>query len=338
MQSTDPKQEQDPMTTATMTAAPQTSIANHTRLVSFENSNSFLKRHDTEGSLVIQAGYKLNPNRNAHSDDQNPIVILGNEKRWYGSIACQGDHVRSFERSKVETQREAFSACLRPSDHGRDLIVVAAHWDSNEFGAIAKSLTGPYNVTRNGHQIRCNVTQVIPVLEGLGSYESVKSRLSPGSSLLFEVGFATGEEWLLDEHGRIIDGRPSSKLGILNLVTAIANDPSVKAALGHGDSAETMNLCLISAALQSDRLGRMSEGNWSAIRTKYAKEYLKNLSGYIKGQYSNELQSVTNVILTGGGAALLNSLFPAINEHFTIPSDPQTASVRGSFEAQLAKV
>jgi hypothetical protein len=54
MQSTDPKQEQDPMTTATMTATPQTAIANHTRLVSFENSNSFLKRHDTEGSLVIR--------------------------------------------------------------------------------------------------------------------------------------------------------------------------------------------------------------------------------------------------------------------------------------------
>ena len=28
--------------------------AKHTRLVSFENSNSFLKRHDSEGSLVIR--------------------------------------------------------------------------------------------------------------------------------------------------------------------------------------------------------------------------------------------------------------------------------------------
>jgi hypothetical protein len=326
------------MTTATIETPKATATASRTRLVSFENSNRFLKRHDTVGSLVIQAGYKLNPNRNAHSDDQNPIVILGNEKRWYGSIACQGDHIRSFERSKTETQREAFSACLRPSDNGRDLIVIAAHWDKSEFGAIEKSLIGPYNVTRNGHQIRCNVRQVITVLEGLGSYHSVQKSLSPGSSLLFEIGFATGEEWLLDEHGRIVDGRPSSKLAILHLVTAIANDPSVKAALGHGDSAETMNLCLISAALQSDRLGRMSESNWNAIRTKYAREYLKTLSGYIKGQYSNELQSVTNVILTGGGAGLLSTLFPQVNEHFIIPSDPQTASVRGSFEAQLAKV
>lgn len=321
-----------------MTATPQTTIASRTRLVSFENSNSFLKRHDTEGTLVIQAGFRINPNRNAHTDDQNPIVILGNEKRWYGSIACQGDHIRSFERSKVETQREAFSACLRPSDNGQNLIVVAAHWDLAEFDAIKKSLAGPYDVTRNGHRIRCTVSQVIMTLEGLGSYESVKSRLSHGSSLLFEVGFATGEEWVIDERGRIVDGRPSSKLGILNLVTAIANDPSVKAALGHGDSAETMNLCLISAALQSDRLGRMSEGNWNAIRTKYAKEYLKTLSGYIKGQYANELQSVTNVVLTGGGAALLSTLFPQVSEHFIIPSDPQTASVRGSFNAQLAKV
>jgi hypothetical protein len=326
------------MATATMTAAPQTAIANHTRLVSFENSNSWLKRHDTEGTLVIQSGYRLNPSRAAHTDDQNPIVIVGSEKRWYGSIACQGDHVKTFERSKVDTQREAFSACLRPSDHGRDLIVVAAHWDSAEFTAIEKGLTGPYNVTRNGHQIRCNVTKVICTPEGLGSYHSVRESLSAGSSLLFEIGFATGEEWLLDDQGRIVDGRPSSKLGIINLVTAIAADPAVRAALGHGGNAETINLSLLSAALQSDRLGRMSEGNWSAIKTKYSKEYLKTLSGYIKSEYSNQLQSVTNVILTGGGAALLDSLFPAIREHFTIPTDPQTASVRGSFEAQLAKV
>ena len=35
--------------------------AKHTRLVSFENSNSFLKRHDSEGSLVIAAGHRENP-------------------------------------------------------------------------------------------------------------------------------------------------------------------------------------------------------------------------------------------------------------------------------------
>jgi len=57
--------------------------AKTTRLVSFENSNSWLKRFDDEGVLVVQAGYKLNPNavEQRNRDQQNPIVVVADSRR-----------------------------------------------------------------------------------------------------------------------------------------------------------------------------------------------------------------------------------------------------------------
>jgi len=327
--------------TLTAQSIPLSSLASakHTRLVSFENSNSFLKRHDSEGTLIIQAGYRENPSDAAHSDDQNPIVIIdGKTPRWYGSIACQAAHVRSFERSKIETAREAFAACLRSSDDGRDLIVVASYWDKRDFPAMEKALKGQYRVIKNGVEIQCRVTQVLTVVEGIGSYWDVESRLQPGQTFLLEIGFKTAEEWVIDEDGRIVDGRPVTQLGILNLVNAISNDPIVKAALGDGDRSDSVNLSLISAGLQKPSIGRISPETWQAIKVKYATEYFKSLKGYLKAQYGTQFQAMSNLILTGGGAALLDSVKPEITKLFVIPNHPQTASVRGAYAHQLAKV
>ncbi|MBD2034020.1 hypothetical protein H6F76_03010 [Leptolyngbya sp. FACHB-321] len=313
--------------------------AKHTRLVSFENSNSFLKRHDSEGTLVIQAGYRENPSDSAHADDENPIVILnGTAPRWYGSIACQGQHIRSFERSKLETAREAFAACLRPSDDGRDLIVVASYWDRKDLPAMERALLGTYNVIRNGESICCTVTQVLTVVEGIGSYWAVESRLQHGQTFLLEIGFRTAEEWLIDETGRVIDGRPVTQLGIFNLVNAIANDATVRATLSNGDRSDSINLSLISAGLQRQTIGRLAVDQWQAIKTKYASEYLKSLKGYLRTQYASIYQSTANSVLTGGGAALLLNLQPRLSDLFVIPQEPQTASVRGSYARQLSKV
>lgn len=311
----------------------------HTRLISFENSNSFLKRHDSEGTRVIQAGYRENPSDAAHTDDENPIVIVdGKAPRWYGAMACQGAHTKSFERSKIETAREAFAACLRPSDHGRELIVIASYWDKRDFPAMEKALKGQYRVIKNGSEIQCTVTQVLTVLEGIGSYWDVENRLQPGQTFLLEIGFKTAEEWVIDEGGRVIDGRPVTQLGILNLVNAIANDPTVKAALGDGDRSDSVNLSLISAGLQKPSIARLSPENWQAIRVKYTIEYFKSLKGYLKAQYGTQFQAMSNLILTGGGAALLQTVKPEITEFFTIPEHPQTASVRGSYTHQMARV
>ncbi|MBD1995117.1 hypothetical protein H6G00_00545 [Leptolyngbya sp. FACHB-541] len=309
----------------------------HTRLVSFENSNSWIKRHDSEGTLVIQAGYRENPTAYARHDEENPIVIIdGQLPRWYGALACQGQHVRIHGRSKIETAREAFSACLRPSDDGRDLIVVSSHWDVRALDALKAALEGQYKVIRNGVEIRCVVTQVLPVLEGMGTYNALQPSLRPGSTLLIELGFGTAEEFLIDGSGEIVDGRPVDNLGIYNLVNAIADDPAVRALAT--DASGTINISLISRCLQCDTLGKIDQSNWQAIKAKYVAEYLKTFQGYIKTNYAAQSQAITNIVLTGGGAALLSSIQPKVAQVFTIPDRPQTASVRGSYEHQMSLV
>jgi hypothetical protein len=309
----------------------------HTRLVSFENSNSFLKRHDSEGSLVIAAGHRENPSVHAHTDDENPIVILeGQRPRWYGARVSQGDHVSNSHRSKIETARESFAACLRPSDDGRDLIVIASHWDKPALESLKTALLGQYSVTRNGVRIRCTVTQVIATMEGLGSYHSVKDRLKDGSTLLIELGYGTAEIWFIDEIGQIVDGAPVTRLGVINLVKAIADDPTVRALTQ--DNSGTVNLSAISQGLQQDTLGKIGAANWQAIKAKYASEFLKDFQGYLRTQHANHMQAASNLVLTGGGAALLSSLQPKLSQVFIVPHQPQTASVRGAYERQMSNV
>ncbi len=312
--------------------------AKHARLVSFENSNSWLKRHDDQGTLIIQSGYTETIGMMAKGNDENPIVITGNTKRWYGSRACLGDHKRIHGRDKVATARDAFAACLRPSDHGRDLIVIASHWDYHNLDSLKTAIGGQYSVTRNGEKIQCTVTKVLPVLEGLGSYEAVKPKLDHGYSLLIELGFGTAEEWLIDESGEVVDGKPVTALGVSKLVDSIAADQSVKAGLGITNNSTSVNLSLISAALQSETLGKLTADQWRAIKRKHVNAWFDTIQAHISTQYESQSQNLVNLILTGGGAALLKSVKPEVIEYFTIPDRPQTASVVGAYDSQMARV
>ena len=324
------------MNTTKMPEIKSYTAGNFTRLVSFENSNSWIKRHDDEGTLLIQAGYRENPNANTHKDDENPIVIAsGFRPRWYGEMACQGAHTKLHGRNKVETAREAFAATLRASDDGRDLIVIASHWDKPALEALKAALTGQYKVTRNGVDIRCTVTQVLPILEGMGSYEAVKDRLQPGSTLLIELGFGTSEQWVIDSKGRIISGATVDEFGLNRLCQSIANDPAVRGLCS--DNSGTVNPSLISQALREESIGRIKPDIWKAIKANYGGEFLRSLNGYMRTQFADQSQSISSIVLTGGGASFLQSIQPKVSQAFIIPDGPQTASVRGAYEAQLAK-
>ena len=310
---------------------------NHPRLVSFENSNSWIKRHDSQGTLVIQAGYQENPGKMARKDNENPVVALaGQSPRWYGSLACESRHVAIHGRSKIETARNSFAACLQPLDHCRDLVVVASHWNQDDFPALQKALLGQYRVIRNGEEIQCAVTQVVPVLEGIGSYHAVKSQLKPGKTLLVELGFGTGEFWIIGSDGEVQDGAPVDALGVYNLANAIAADQTVRSLVQ--DDSGHVSRSLISAALKADSLGRIDEAQWSAIKAKYGVDFLQSLQGFVTTAFGEHSQSIVNIVLTGGGAALLRSIQPKVDSVFIIPDQPQVASARGSYEFQLSRV
>lgn len=308
------------------------------RLVSFENSNSFIKRHCDEGTLIIQAGFTESISMMSKGDNENPIVISGSSKRWYGSRACLNVHTRIHGRDKIQTARDAFTACLRPSDHGRDLIVIASHWDYQNLNALKSALSGRYSVIRNGEKIECTVTQVLPILEGLGSYYAVKPKLDHGHSLLIELGYGTAEQWVLDSSGEVVDGNPVTALGVAKLVDSISADPTVRSGLGISNNSTSVNLSLISAGLQSETLGKLSAEQWKAIKRKHVNAWFETIQAHVSTQFESQSQNLVNLILTGGGCALLLSVKPEIVEYFTIPNHPQIASVVGAYNAQMSKV
>jgi hypothetical protein len=308
------------------------------KLVSFENSNSWLKRHDASGTTVIQAGYRENPGRNAHCDNENPIIAFrGQNARWYGSMPCGGTHRTIFGQSKIETARACFAACLQPSDHGKKLQVVASHWNSGEFDALKTALLGQYVVTRNGELIETTVTEVVTTMEGLGAYHAVSNRLQVGGALLLELGFGTAEVFRFDAKGCAIDAAVVDALGVATLIDKIADDPAVRAAL-LADASGTANRSLISASLSEPVLGRIGADQWSAIRGKYTKEFVSAIGSHLRTHYAPDMQGVTNLVLTGGGAALIQAVLPELAaKKFTIPENPQTASVRGAYARMAAK-
>lgn len=313
--------------------------AKHARLVSFENSNSWLKRHDDAGTLVVQAGYKLNPSaiEQRSRDSENPIVVVaGQPPRMYGLKACTGNYTPMNGLSKIETARDSFTALLRPTDHERDLVVVASHWDIENLKALESALTGQYKAIVNGQEIRCNVISVVVVEEGMGSYHAVKSQLKPGSTLVIEMGFGTCELWLVDESGNPYDGRAIDKLGISALCSELIQDVQIRSL--SQDNANAITPALISRYLADGHPSRINPDTWQKLKSQYATEHLKRLQAEIKNEWASKLQDVPNIVFTGGGAALLASIQPKLHQVFIIPDRPQTASVRGSYDCQKLKV
>ena len=308
------------------------------RLVSFENSNSWLKRHDSEGTKLIQAGYKLNPNaiEQRNRDESNPIVVVaGQPPRMYGVKACTGNYTPMNGLSKIETARDSFTACLRESDHERDLHVVASHWDIENLEALESALKGQYKAIVNGKEIRCTVASVTVLEEGLGSFHAVRSQLKPGSTLVLEMGFGTCETWLINEDGQIYDGKAIDKLGVSALCSELATDPQLRAL--SQDNANAITPALISRYLADGHPSRINPEAWEKLKSQYATEHLKRLQAELKTEWASKLQDVPNIVFTGGGAALLASVQPKLRQLFVIPDGPQTASVRGSYEMQMSK-
>ena len=312
---------------------PSNETAQSLRVVSFEPSHSWLKRHDDEGTLVIQAGYVVNPTGRFKKDDENPLVIDGGIRRWYGVHACENDHVSPLYSRKETTVVDSFKACLRPTDNGRNLHVVVSHWDEDTAHQMAQSLKGSYRVTRNGENIWCNVIDVTPELEGMGAYYLCKPYLKKGKTMLIEMGHGTSEEWVIDSDG-FASGKASEELAVSKLVKRIADDPQITAqALKLGE--QQVNHDLIARALKSGSIGSMPIEKWQVIKGQHVEEWLSALKGYILKGHGSTLQNVSNIVFSGGGAALVASRLRAFA---VVPDDPQTASVRGAYQHHHEKI
>ncbi|NEO34517.1 MAG: hypothetical protein F6K36_29800, partial [Symploca sp. SIO3C6] len=189
------------------------------------------------------------------------------------------------------------------------------------------SLAGQYDVTRNGDRIRCRVVKAIPEAESLGTWHLLRDQLIDGDTLLFDLGNGTTEEWVIDRNGEIIDGNATDSFPVSGLVGAIAKDPLIRGKLCPL-AEQSPNTDLIVRALRSGSIADIPLERWEAVKQQHIDEWWTQIKSYLLKAHGSTLQSVANVIFTGGGTELIRNRLP---KQFLSPEQPQSASVRGMY-------
>ena len=310
------------------------------RVIAFENSHSWIKRADEEGTMILQAGYAFNPGkatvRAINKELREDVLVFekGQEcrKRLYGKYACSNMRPETLDNAdKVETARQSFAAMLRPSDHMQELVVVASHWDADKACQICDRIKGDYSVTVNGDSIMCRVVEAIPILEGAGTWHLLKTQegLEEGATALYELGFGTTEKRWIDEDGVVMGQDPDESLCIKALVGEIARLPHIQTALTRKDQ-QAANEAILSRALKEHNLPRL-KSSWDAVVQASVQDWVTKL--FQEFMADPLASSATNWVLTGGGAELAKPYLADCDllDTFVIPDNAQTASVRGAY-------
>lgn len=327
------------MNTAILTKPAALTTDGRHRIVSYEPSNSWIKRVDGEGEIIIQAAWADLGRQQMGPNPDSPIVLrkgdTGQVRRVYGTRAITiTPHTTPDKADKANHARDWFYATLRETDHLCSLTVVVSHWDLAIAETIARSLKGRYDAIVNGHQINCTVTEAIAVREGFGSWHLMQraGQLDPGATLLLVLGHGTTEEWLVDDDGEMT-GLPSEALAVRHLVDRLANHSTLLdlAALDRSKAGSRgFSPALITAALRNGTSpsGRLALERWEVIRETAVDEWFEELKHHVITTHSDKLQYVSNVVICGGGAALLGD---RLQLPFTVPRNPQTSCATGAY-------
>lgn len=305
-----------------------------TILVSYDPSHSWLKSCDAMGVQTIQAGYVQDPQGRFKRDDENPLIVCGNTRKWYGEKACKSpDHISPLYARKESAAQDGLKALFRPEYDGKDLVVVVSHHDEDTANAIADSLIGTYDVVRNGQRINCRVVEAIPETESLGTWYLMRNQLKPGDTLLFDLGNGTTEEWIVSPDGEV-SGSAKESFPVSKLAKAIGNDQLINKKLCPLNEHEP-NLDLIVRALREGTIADIPLERWETIKEIHVSRWWEQMKSYLLKEHGATLQSVANVIFTGGGTALISDRLP---KGVLSPADPQAASVRGMYQHYQAQV
>ena len=308
-----------------------------TRTIAYEPSNSWLKRHDAEGTIVVQAAWASVGRTRIPQKEGNVIVETKDYRRVYGPQALSVSGYTTPDLSdKSKTARETFTACLRPSDDGQRLSVVISHWDEVKGHEIVDSLLGSYEATINGRPVSCEVINVRFILEGTGTYHQLLAcgEIEAGPTLLCELGHGTSEIWVLRD-GQTPLGSANEDLGVRKVVNEIGSHPQLLALTGTRSRGFSQALLVASLRSGQSPSGRLSQEVWESILFPAVDTYWERVKNYVLNHYADDLQSVSNVVFCGGGAELLGD---RIGEPFTRPVEAQTSSVRGAYHWALRNV
>ena len=307
------------------------------KLVAIEISNSQNKRYDGSGEpLIVQSVWKdkIPLISKGKGTETSPQIATKTRQYWFGEMAANGEHisVANTAQDKSCYVRLLLSSLLLPTDRTVKLIMsYHSPFDTEAIERIKQDCLGVHSFVRNGKDVRVTVSDVEIVPEGIGAlWLARKNGVPEATTLTVELGYRTGEPWIVNAEGQIIGGQPLEDLGIYYLCRSIADDESVRAAiLGMITSSRQVNPSQIAIALRTGVLPKMHPDRWQAIANSYIKRWADKAIGRIMTDYASELDNVEQLVFSGGGAMLARERFLKAGIHVDDRAD--TASVRGMY-------
>lgn len=327
--------------TATFTNPPGIAIEDapvETQTIAIELSNSQGKRYDGTGDpLIVQAAWTHTIPRTARGKGTNTspqlVTMPKSERVWFGELAAEREHqsVANSARGKAELARFLLMPLLLPSDMGDLKLVMSYHslFDREAVDQL-EAVKGFYRFTRNGSEVCCNVSDIELVPEGMGAYwlGCEDGNLSPNlKTLAVELGYRTSEVWVIKD-GEIVAGEPIEELGVYNLAKEIADDDIIRASiLGSVSGSASVNPSQIAIALKRGILAKTPQ--WEMVKKPYIDRWADKVLGRILTDYSSDLNTIEQIVFSGGGAMLIRNRLTAAGFH--VDRNADTASLRGAY-------
>ena len=198
---------------------------------------------------------------------------------------------------------------------------------------LTDSLYGKYEAVVNGVPIKCEVVSVKFLVEGFGTYDHLISsnQIAPGRTLLAELGHGTVEVLLIDS-----DGTPTVEtyedLGVRKVIDEIVSHPLLTALSGTRSRRFSPPMVVNALRTGVPPSGRVSAEQWQSILTPAVDAYWERVRNFMLNTYSDDFETVTNIVLCGGGSMLLGD---RIAPPLTRPKTAQTSSVEGAYHWAL---
>lgn len=172
------------------------------------------------------------------------------------------------------------------------------------YPGFERGLKGVHSYDFNGQAMTVTIAKVTVVPECLGSYHWAKKKelvTGQGHTVLIDLGLGTAIYGLIGS-----DDRPrklnSAEKGVISLVAAIMQDPKMQAIAG------TLPDSLLVQKGLSDGSFSYQGKDFKDIAKTYATQWLKGIMGEGKRLYADQMAEVSTILLTGGGAAILQEL------------------------------
>ena len=267
------------------------------------------------------------------STAQSPLIEMDGRRYHVGTKAPSYNGFRAVVSSdKTELARLFLAATVShraKGDRSIDLVILH-HSHALVEQALKTELTGPFNFKRNGKTQTVDIASVRVMDESIGAWHLLQN--PTGWTLGLDIGAGTWLSRVWSQDGETIASLTADKAGTYRLAVAIASDERLKTPLRSRGITRPDTAAILDGLANGSHQYEFTGVSWGDWWREYRREWFLGMLNEAKSQFQPHLGRVTQILVTGGGAHLVQELI-ANKPGFQIPQPPHLASVVGSWRA-----